>query len=185
MFRAAVLIVLFLSTASAATKAIRFKTLWDGHRVIPNAVVVVDGDKVRSVEANGKMDQTKIPADAAVIDLRRYHGIPGMIDSHTHITYFWNGAPGTTPRRQPRRHTAVTVFLAQENARRTLEAGVTTIRDLNARDNADIDMRDLIQLGAMTGPRMFVSGAGFTTALTSKPTAITPFSWRPIFWPLR
>lgn len=141
--------------ATAAVKAVKFGKLWDGHQVIANAVVIVENDKVQSVTANGK-----IPAGAEVIDLRRYTGIPGMIDSHTHITYYWNGAPGTTPRRQPRRHVAVTVFLAQENARKTLEAGVTTIRDLNAAGGADIDMRDLINMGAMIGPRMFVSGAG-------------------------
>ena len=139
----------------AATKAIKLGRLWDGHRVITNAVVIVENDKVQSVTRSGK-----IPAGSEVIDLRRYTGIPGMIDSHTHITYYWSGAPGTTPRRQPPRHVAVTVFLAQENAKKTLEAGVTTIRDLNAAAGADIAMRDLIAMGAMIGPRMFVSGAG-------------------------
>ena len=52
------------------------------------------------------------------------------------------------------------VFLAQENARRTLEAGVTTVRDLGSVNYADIALRDLINRGAMVGPRMFVAGAG-------------------------
>src|SRR5450432_2155767 len=77
--------------AAAATKAIRFGKLWDGHSVIANAVVIVEDDKIRTVAAHAK-----IPPGAEVIDLRRYTGIPGMIDSHTHITYYWNGAPGTT-----------------------------------------------------------------------------------------
>jgi imidazolonepropionase-like amidohydrolase len=55
---------------------------------------------------------------------------------------------------------AVNVFLAQENARKTLEAGVTTVRDLGSFLYQDIAMRDLIKRGAMTGPRMFVSGHG-------------------------
>jgi imidazolonepropionase-like amidohydrolase len=56
----------------------------------------------------------------------------------------------------------VTVFLAQENARRTLEAGVTTVRDLGSSDYNDIAMRELINRGAMIGPRMFVAGYGLS-----------------------
>jgi imidazolonepropionase-like amidohydrolase len=54
------------------------------------------------------------------------------------------------------------VFLAQENARRTLETGVTTVRDLGASNETDLSMRDLIARGAMVGPRMFVAGQGLS-----------------------
>ena len=150
----ALLLALSLN-ATAATKAIKFGKLWDGHAVTANATVIVENDKIQSVTANGA-----IPVGAEIIDLSRYTGIPGLIDSHTHMTYYWNGAPDTTPRHQPPRHVAVTVFLAQENAGKTLMAGVTTVRDLNATDGADTAMRDLINMGAMIGPRMFVSGTG-------------------------
>jgi len=63
----------------------------------------------------------------------------------------------------------VTVFLAQASARKTLEAGVTTVRDLNAFDGADTAMRDLINMGAMIGPRMFVSGAGLRNNVIRRP----------------
>ena len=72
--------------------------------------------------------------------------LPGLIDLHTHITYYWDRGPGTRPRGQ-RRLPAVTVFLAQENARRTLETGVTTVRDLNAGNDMDLAMRELIASG--------------------------------------
>ena len=143
------------ANAGAATKAIRFGKLWDGHNTIANAVVVIENDKIQSVAANAP-----VPAGAELIDLSRYTGIPGMIDVHTHMTYYWDPASGTDPRRQPPRHVAVTVFLAQANAMKTLEAGVTTVRDLNGFDGADTAMRDLINMGAMIGPRMFVSGPG-------------------------
>ncbi len=55
------------------------------------------------------------------------------------------------------------VFLSQEGARRTLEAGVTTVRDLGSWDGMDLAMRDLINMGEMTGPRMFVAGDGLHT----------------------
>jgi imidazolonepropionase-like amidohydrolase len=56
----------------------------------------------------------------------------------------------------------VTVFLAQDNARRTLETGVTTVRDLGASGETDFAMRDLIAMGAMAGPRMFAAGQGIS-----------------------
>jgi imidazolonepropionase-like amidohydrolase len=159
MFRTGAFILTFLLAvslnATGAVKAIKFGKLWDGHRIIANAVVIIENDKVQSVTASGR-----IPRGAEVIDLSRYTGIPGMIDSHTHMTYYRNRAPDTTPRHQPPRHVAVTVFLAQENAKKTLEAGVTTVRDLSGWGGADIDMRDLVNMGAMIGPRMFVSGPG-------------------------
>jgi imidazolonepropionase-like amidohydrolase len=173
MFRltALILTVLFAGglNAMAATKAITFGKLWDGHRVIPNAVVVVENDKIASVTANGR-----IPAGAEAIDLSRYTGIPGMIDSHTHMTFYWDPQSGTNPLAQPPRHVAVTVFLAQANAKKTLEAGVTTVRDLTGFDGADIAMRDLINMGAMPGPRMFVSGTGIRDNAYRRPGIADP-----------
>ena len=55
---------------------------------------------------------------------------------------------------------AATVYLSQEAAKKTLETGVTTVRNLNAQNYEDIAMRDLINAGLMVGPRMFVSGYG-------------------------
>ena len=172
MRSARVLVVLFFlatsSTAIAATKAIKFGKLIDGTgRVFTNAVVIVDDDRVRSV-ATGN---AAIPSGAEVIDLSRYTGVPGLIDGHTHITYYWDGV--TIPRTEPSRHPAVTAFLAQENAQKALEAGVTTIRNLNSLDGIDLAMRDLINMGKMVGPRMFVSGLGIRiTRSTAPPTPI-------------
>jgi len=162
-------ILLFLtasSTAIAATKTIKFGKLVDGTgRVLTNAVVTVDDDRVRSV-ASGNV---AIPSGAEVIDLSRYTGIPGLIDAHTHITYYWDG--NTTPRYEPPRHPAITAFLAQENAQKALDAGVTTIRNLNSLDGIDLAMRDLINMGKMIGPRMFVSGLGIRITRSTAPPA--------------
>ena len=111
-----------------------------------------------------------MPADSEVIDLRKYSGLPGLIDLHTHITYFWDQQPGTRPRGQ-RRLPAVTVYLSQENARKTLETGVTTVRDLNAGNDMDLAMRDLIALGAMVGPRIVASGPGISARQGTPPDA--------------
>ena len=161
MFRHKLIFILMTlsmaGNAEAAVKAIKFGKLWDGHNVINNAVVIVDGDMVTSVAANGR-----IPPGAQVIDLSRFSGIPGLIDAHTHVTYYWDGAPNTTPRQRPAKpqHVAVTVVLAQENGMKALEAGATTLRDLNAGGGADYALRDLINMGKLVGPRLFVSGGG-------------------------
>ncbi len=143
--------------ADAQTRAIRFGRLWDGAKVVTDAVVTVEGDRIVSVGSGN----AAVPAGAEVVDLRKYTGLPGLIDLHTHITYYWDRKPGTRPRGQ-RRLPAVTVFLAQDNARRTLETGVTTVRDLNAGNDMDLAMRELIASGAMVGPRIFASGPGLS-----------------------
>src|SRR5688572_14571256 len=172
---AACLLVCLISVpAAAATKVLRFGKLWDGEKVITNAIVIVENDKVTAVGTA----QSMIPAGAEVIDLRQYTGIPGMIDAHTHMTYYWNRAPGTSPRGQAPRHVAATVFLSQDNAKRTLEAGVTSIRDLNAAGGADFAMRDLINSGAMVGPRMFVSGQG-VRGMRNRPATAPPATGTP------
>jgi imidazolonepropionase-like amidohydrolase len=149
----------FPPAALAQVTAIRFGRLWNGDRVTTDAVIIVDGERIREVGSGA----AAIPKDATVIDLRRYMALPGLIDAHTHMTYYWDRRPGTQPLGQ-RRRPAVTVFLAQENARRTLETGVTTVRDLGASNDTDFAMRDLIEMGAMIGPRMFVSGQGISAS---------------------
>ena len=152
-------------TAPAAPVAIRFGHLWDGSRMLNDATVVVEGDRIAAVGTG----TGAIPKGASTIDLRRYTAIPGLIDLHTHVTYYWDRKPGTRPLGQPRRRPGVTVFLAQENARRTLETGVTTIRDLGASGESDFAMRDLVAMGAMIGPRMFVAGQGISAGRGAAP----------------
>ncbi len=161
--RLAFTLALIISSAnsSAETVAIQFGQLWDGSRVVKNAVVIVEGTRIAAVT-------DRVPTGARVIDLRRFTGLPGLIDLHTHITYYWDRAPGTRPRGQ-RRLPAVTVFLAQNNARRTLETGVTTVRDLNAAADTDFAMRELTRTGAMIGPRIIASGQGISARQGAAP----------------
>ena len=145
----------------ARIKAIHFGKLIDGKgHTILDALVVVVGDRIRSVGAYSKVE-FQIPADAERLDLTRLTGIPGLIDVHTHMTYWWDRTPGSRPWQQlEARPPMQTLYLAEENARRTLETGVTTVRDLGSFQYMDISMRDLINRGAMVGPRMFVAGYG-------------------------
>jgi imidazolonepropionase-like amidohydrolase len=162
--RSTLLILLLAQPAHAATTAIRAGKLIDATgKAVANAVIVVEGDKIVSVTTGAP------PAGADVIDLRRFTLVAGLIDLHTHMTYYWDPASGTKPLNQPRRPAGVTTVLAFENARRTLETGVTTVRDLGASNDIDYAMRDLINMGKMIGPRMFVAGQGLSAARNGPP----------------
>ena len=140
--------------------ALRFAHLWNGTRLIDDATLVVIGNKIAAVSTGA----APVPPGAREIDLRKYTAIPGLIDLHTHMTYYWNRDPATTARQPvtPRRTPAQTAEVSFENARRTLETGVTTVRDLGAGGGADYLMRDAVNTGEKVGPRMFVAGAGLS-----------------------
>jgi imidazolonepropionase-like amidohydrolase len=135
---------LLLASLVAPAATYHFGAMWDGAKLWKDACVTTEGDRITGVG----------PCSGTAIDLTRYTAIPGLIDVHTHMTYVLENRVAQSAR------SAATVFLAQENARKTLETGVTTVRDLGAADYADIAMRDLIAQGQMPGPRMFVAGYG-------------------------
>lgn len=159
---ATVAVAFFAAQGTAQTTAIRFGSLVDGSGgVIPDAVVVVEGDMIVRVGTG----DAAVPAGAEVIDLRAYTGIPGLIDVHTHITY-WRPRPGSPEAaaggRGGQRSDADRLAGAAENAIHTLETGVTTVRDLGASGFLDLAVRDAIASGAMVGPRVFAAGHGLS-----------------------
>src|SRR5712672_808529 len=152
------------NSAAKAVKVVRFGRLWDGKgRVWTNAIVIVEGDRIRNVTT----DASTIPPGAEVIDLSKYTGLPGLIDVHTHMTIYTDETPGEPMLKQTTNvNPGYAVFVARKGAMRTLEAGVTTVRDLGADQYMDIAMRDLINRGEMIGPRMFVCGYGLYITAT-------------------
>ncbi len=157
-----------LRAQPAPLTALRFGALVDplSGRATADAVVVVQADTIVRIGSGS----AAVPAGARVVDLRRYTAIPGLIDVHTHMTYWRDKRNLASP---PPRSKDSVVMAAAENARRTLETGVTTVRDLGASNFTDIAMRDSIAKGAMIGPRMFVSGHGLGK-VTTPPRADAP-----------
>jgi imidazolonepropionase-like amidohydrolase len=174
-FIAVFLLFCYPLLASDVVCAVRFGHLIDGKgKTWTDAVVLVRNGKIEKVATAGEV----IPPGTTLIDLRQYTGMPGMIDVHTHMTFWWDSKAGTRPWAQlGQQRPAFLVYMAQENARKTLETGVTTVRDLGSSDYDDIVMRDLINRGAMVGPRMFVAGCGLSVnrlppaSMSSKCTA--------------
>jgi imidazolonepropionase-like amidohydrolase len=158
--------------ATKPVKAVRFGKLWDANgKLWTNAIVIVEGERIRKVTN----EASAIPAGAEMIDLSKYTGLPGLIDVHTHMTMYTDETPGEPMLKQVANPVpAVAVFLARKGALRTLQAGVTTVRDLGADQYMDIAMRDLINRGEMIGPRMFVVGYGLYISNTPYKPGLNP-----------
>jgi len=116
-----------------------------------NQVIVVEDGKIVQV---GPVSEVKASTGDTTIDLPETTLLPGLIDAHTHLTFELSslGYQGLGI------STAREALHGARNARRTLEAGFTTVRNVGARDYADIALRDAINDGDVIGPRIVASG---------------------------
>ena len=128
-------------------RAARMVDVTKGQLVAP-AVLVISGDKIRSVGAS------EVPAGARTIDLGDLTLMPGLIDAHTHLTMDVSGDWVT---RSVRELPADAALRGARNARLTLLAGFTTVRDVGAGGFADISLMNAIDAGMVIGPRMIPS----------------------------
>jgi imidazolonepropionase-like amidohydrolase len=117
-------------------------------RVLENQTIVVRGDRIETVGAGA------VPSGAKVIDLSGYTVLPGLIDTHTHVTSDptlppYHGYGVSYPR---------AALKGAANAKSTLLGGVTTIRDVGAGGYTDVALRDAINDGDVVGPRILASG---------------------------
>jgi imidazolonepropionase-like amidohydrolase len=137
---------------------VRTGAVFDGvsETIRPNVAIIIRGDRIQAV---GDLASTPVPPGSQVIDLSAYTVTPGLIDCHTHL-----GARAdhyedifefkNSPLRQ--------AIAAVENARRTLLAGFTTVRDVGSTPFLAVDLRETIKDGYINGPRVIASGPGIS-----------------------
>ena len=150
---------------AAAATVIRAGVLIDGVSPAPrrDQVVVVRGNRIESV---GDAATVKLPEGARIVDLGRSTVLPGLIDSHTHI--FLQGedpAEGGYDAQLLKHPAAFRAARATVSARRTLEQGFTTIRDVETEGAGygDVGIKEAIEAGYIPGPRMFVVTRAIST----------------------
>ena len=138
---------------SAAVIVIHAGALLDveNGEVLEQQVLVIEGDRIVAAGDAGSID---VPADAQEIDLRHATVLPGLLDGHVHLTsrhdvHGYRRLAISTPR---------AAISGAANARITLDAGFTTVRNVGAPGFADVALRDAIEAGEIPGPRMLVSG---------------------------
>ena len=136
-------------------------------KTLANQTILIHGDRISSVGADAQ-----VPAGAQVIDLPNATVLPGLIDAHTHLTFNPNFGYSRLAISVPRE-----ALIGARNAKVTLEAGFTTIRNVAADGYADVALRDAINAGDVPGPRMLVSGPALSITGGHGDNNLLPFEY--------
>src|SRR6266849_5387863 len=164
-------VIVFWAQAAPAPKAVLIRA---GHlldvktgKTLTNQTILIQGDKIAGVGGDAQ-----VPAGADVIELPNATVLPGLIDAHTHVTMTTNFGYSRLGISIPRE-----ALNGARNARVTLEAGFTTIRNVGASGFTDVALRDAINAGDVPGPRMLVSGPALSITGGHCDNNLLPFEY--------
>ena len=120
---------------------------------LADQTIWIEGDRIKAIGKAADIS-SQVPPGAKTIDLSNSTVLPGLIDCHTHLTYTpYMAGPAGLHISYPRQ-----ALIGAHNARVTLEAGFTTVRNVGANGYSDIALRDSIKAGEVIGPRILASG---------------------------
>jgi len=153
-FEIAAAILLLSSCAFGQEKAIVLKAarMFDGHEMRAPGLVVVSGARILGVGPGAP-----IPTGAQVIDLGDATLSPGFIDAHTHLSMMYNADYRQNELDSLQRTIPEQTLRSAENLKKTLAAGITTVRDVGSGDFVDVGLRNAAAAGIIPGPRMLVA----------------------------
>jgi imidazolonepropionase-like amidohydrolase len=130
-------------------------------------------DSAGIISAMGPADSTAVSSGTGVLDLTRATCLPGLIDVHTHM----NDDPGDTGYAGLGISRPRAALIGAKNARLTLRAGFTSVRNLGESGYVDVALRDAIEAGEVIGPRMLVSGPPLSITGGHADNNLLPFEY--------
>ncbi len=154
-----------LLAAEANAAATNYVAIKAGHfvdvvrgEVLERQIILIEGDVIKSVGAEGSVT---IPSGATILDLSQSWVLPGLIDCHVHLASDRGGVAAVVT--AVSEGVAFHAYEAAVNARKTLDAGFTTVRNLGDRDGVTLALRDAIATGKLPGPRILDAGTSIST----------------------
>jgi imidazolonepropionase-like amidohydrolase len=143
-------------------------------KMLDNVTVTIVGDKIERISSSPAPVTHKeaLPAGVRVLDLKDATLLPGLIDAHTHLTSDPNFGYQELGVSIPKE-----ALIGAKNARITLEAGFTTVRNVGASGYTDIALRDAINEGMVPGPRIIASGPPLSITGGHCDQNLLPYEW--------